>query len=273
MKLIIFAFILSLTIHFLLFSPFSKEQEKSKHNPSTSKTVNKTAVRYVKILPKLAPKHVIKEKIVKPKKIKKVAIKKTFKKVEKKKIIPQKKKRVIKKPKKIIPKISKKIALSPTPTKKLAKKVEIKPQEKRKTIPKKSLENFFLAEPVPLDKNMLDSITKQYLKVYGEEYNSFTKVQKVFLQNNLKTFKKITQKTLNRLGYPRLAARLRLSGSNIVEFIFYPDGSIDNLKLTLNAEYEVFDKRTLELIQIAYKDYPRPKEATKIKFIVNYKSY
>ncbi|PLY07508.1 MAG: hypothetical protein C0625_04855 [Arcobacter sp.] len=120
---------------------------------------------------------------------------------------------------------------------------------------------------------MLDAITQEYLRVYGKEYDSFTKVQKVFLQNNLETFTRITQRTLNRLGYPRLAERLGLSGSNIVEFIFYPDGSISDLKLSLKSRHEVFDKRTIELIEFAYKDYPRPKEKIKIKFTVSYKIY
>ena len=38
-------------------------------------------------------------------------------------------------------------------------------------------------------------------------------------------------------------------------------------------EYEVFDKYSLELIEIAYKDYPRPTTSTKLKFNVNYQAY
>lgn len=271
MKLIIFAFILSLTIHILLFSPLIKKNEESNKNPSTSKYIKKSSIQYVRLQKKINSITKTVKKAEKQKK-KKVITKinpKNFKKVIKKNLKPQKKTRIVKKPKIIIPKPIKKVEIRPSYT----KRVPFKPQKKRRTIPKKSLENFFLSDPEPLDREMLDNITHNYLKVYGKEYNSFTKVQKVFLQNNIKIFTQITQRTLNRLGYPRLAARMRLNGSNIVEFIFHPDGSISDLKLSLNAEHKVFDKRTIELIEFAHKDYPRPKEKTKIKFIVNYISY
>jgi protein TonB len=273
MKLIILAFILSISLHFLFFSAL-KEENKPKQTPSSSMEKKKSSVQYVRLMPKKLPKKAKKQN---PKQKNKVLVKKelikktkpkTFKKVQKKKIIPQKKKRVVKKAKKIIPKTAKKTTIKPSKT----KPAVIKPQKKRETV-KKSLENFLSEEPIPLDRSMLDNITKSFLKVYGKEYDEFTKVQKVFLQNNLKIFRDITQKVINRLGYPALAARLRLSGSNIVEFIFHPDGNISDLKLSLNAEYKVFDKFTIELIEFAHKDYPRPKVPTKIKFVVNYKVY
>lgn len=266
MKLIILAFILSLSLHFLIFSPYNKNQE-IKDKPSTSKEVKKSSVKYVKILKKEFPKQLAKEKIEKKQEIKKTKPK-TYTKVDKEKIVPQKKVRLVKESKRAVPKPVKKREVKPS-----YKKVEIKPQEKRKTIQKKSLENFLLTEPTPLDMDMLDNITRNYLKLYGEEYNSMTKVQKVYLQKNLKNFTRITQRVLDRLGYPPLAARLNLSGYNIVEFIFHPDGSISDLKLSYKSEHNVFNKYTLELIEFAHKDYPRPKEPTKIKFNVIYKVY
>jgi len=269
MKLIILAFILSLSLHFLFFSSLEKKEE-IKQSASTSKKINKSSITYVKLMPRSVQKQTKRE-------IKKPELKKTkpknYKVVDKKKIVPQKKKPITKKAKKIIPKPVKKVEVKPTPTKQIPKKVEIKPQEKRKTIKEKSLENYLLEEPLPLDMNMLDDITKEYLRAYGKEYNSFTNVQKVFLQNNLNKFTRITQRVLTKMGYPRLAARLKLSGMNFVEFIFHPNGDISDLKITLGSGYKVFDKYTLELIEIAYKEYPRPKEATKIKFKVTYRAY
>ena len=80
----------------------------------------------------------------------------------------------------------------------------------------------------------------------------------------------ITQRVLDRLGYPKLAAKLKLGGVNVVEFTFYPDGSISNLKITNSSGYKILDDYSLELIEIAYKDYPKPTTPTKLKFYVRY---
>ena len=276
MKLIILAFILSLSLHFLLFSPFNEKKEQM-NKPSTSKDINKSSINFVRILPKAQIKKTekkvkveSKEEIVK-KNENKIIVPKNYKKVEVKKIIPQKKKSIVKKVKKTIPKPIKKVEVKPTPTKEVPiKKVVIKPQEKRKTIQKKSLENFLLAEPVPLDRNMLDDITKSYINLYGEEYNSFTKVQKVYLQKNLKNIGRITQKYLR---YPSIAVRTGQQGMNIVEFFLHPNGDISELKLINSSGYGSLDKNSVETIEIAYKDYPRPKTKTKIKIYVYYKLY
>ncbi|MDY0051891.1 MAG: energy transducer TonB, partial [Aliarcobacter sp.] len=127
----------------------------------------------------------------------------------------------------------------------------------------------FLSQKEPINKEILSELER----LYGQEYQNFTKVQKAYLEKNLNNFQVITQKVLNRLGYPRLAAKLKIGGTNIVEFMFHPDGSITNLKITNSSGYEIFDKYSLELIEIAYKDYPRPSTSTKLKFNVTYQIY
>lgn len=262
MKLIILAFILSLSLHFFLFSSYKKNEE-SKQSASTSKNITKSKVNFVKLVSK--PQQVVEK--VEPKKVEiPKEAPKDFKVVEAKKIIPQTKKPAIKKATTIIPNPIKKVEVKPSPT----KNVPIKPQEKRQTIQKKSLENFLLNEPVPLDQNMLDDITKSYLRLYGEEYNSFTKVQKVYLQKNLKNIGRITQKYLR---YPSIAIRTGQQGMNIVEFFLHPNGDITDLKLVNSSGYSSLDKNSIETIEIAYKDYPRPDEKTKIKIYVYYKLY
>lgn len=268
MKLIILAFILSLILHLLIFSPYKKNQE-IKDKPTTSKEIKKSSVKYVRILKKDLPKQVEKvkpKKQSKKEKIKKTKLK-TFTKVEKKKIVPQKKVRVVKKAKKIVPKAKKRTEIKQAF---IPKKVQIKPQEKRKTIPRKSLENFLLAEPVPLDKSMLDNITRSYLNLYGEEYNSFTKVQKVYIQNNIKNIVAITERYFT---FPEIALRKKLKDYNVVEFMFYPNGNISDLRIITKGDYAVYDKAILEAIEFAYKDFPRPKTATKIRFYLRYIVY
>src|SRR5574344_857833 len=140
--------------------------------------------------------------------------------------------------------------------------------ENKPTIQDKTLENF-LNQKEPVNKEILTQLEK----LYGKEYQNFTTIQKAYLEKNLNNFQVITQRVLNRMGYPKLAEKLRIGGVNIVEFMFHPDGSISGLKITSSSGYTILDDYSLELIEIAYKDYPKPKEKTKIKFQIFYRMY
>lgn len=261
MKLIILAFILSITLHFLFLAKFKAPKEQFLDKPSTTKKIDKSSVHFVKLQPKPTPKTEKKEE--KKSEVKKVQRPKEFKEVKppKKEVV---KREVIKKPKAVEKLPNTKVEAKPTFTKNIPK------TQREKDIEKRSLENFLLAEPVPLDKEMLDDITKSYISLYGEEYNSFTKVQKVFLQKNLKDIGRITQRYLR---YPHIAVRTGQQGMNIVEFVLHPNGDISDLKLSNSSGYTSLDENTVETIEIAYKDYPRPKTPTKIKIYVYYKLY
>ncbi len=266
MKLTIFAFILSITLHILLFKLLVEKnlQENLSSKKSTQIKKIKSSVRYVR-LEKI--KQVVKNnkiKKVETKKIVEKVTKKTYKKVKAKTIKPQIKTKRVKKAKIIIQK-NRKIE-----KKTLTKKVIFKNQKKRESVKKRSLEKFFLSKPILLDKNLLDDITKSYMNLYGEEYNSFTKIQKVFLQKHLTNIGKITQRYLK---YPVIAVRTHQEGMNIVQFILYPNGDISDLKLINSSGYASLDKNTIKTVQIAYKDYRRPKTATKIKIKIYYKLY
>ena len=182
---------------------------------------------------------------------------------------PQIKENKIIKQKKIEKKVEQKKQINIAQSKEFQEKI-LKDQivNKEKSIQNKTLENF-LSQKEQIDEEILNELSK----LYGDEYKSFTKVQKAYLEKNLNNFQVITQRVLSRLGYPKLAAKLRISGMNVVEFMFHPDGSISNLKITNSSGYEIFDKYSLELIEIAYKDYPRPTTTTKLKFNVDYRAY
>jgi len=262
MKLIILAFILSITFHILFFTNFKPQQEEFSDKASSSKKVDKSSVHFVKLQAKAPQKKQIPKE--QKKEIKK-QIPKNYKEAKKPKKQIQKRE-IVKKPKSVKNFPRSEVQAKPTFTKKLPKNLN----EREKDIEKRSLENYLLTEPVPLDKEMLDDITKSYINLYGEEYNSFTKVQKVFLQKNLKDIGKITQ---GYLRYPHLAVRTGQQGMNIVEFILHPNGDISDLKLSNSSGYGSLDKNTIETIEYAYKDYPRPKTATKVKIYVYYKLY
>ena len=279
MKNIVYAIILSIIIHFLFL--FSIEI-KSDIKPSNSKDkiTKKQHITYVKLKKKkIINKKTEAKKVVKAKEIKEV--KKEFKKVIKKNIKKAKKRTPIKKPKRTIPKPKLKTVVKPTYTNPLPKKAKIIKKKKTKLVRKnksldsaskeikdKTLESFLLSS-MP-DKDLVDKVTQSYLDLYGEEFNTFTKVQKVFLKKHLKDIGLITQKYMI---YPEVSARTRQSGTNIVEFMLYPNGDIGRVMLSSSTGYEALDESSLRTIQIAYMDYPRPEKPTKIIIYMTYVIY
>ena len=262
MKPIILAVFISIAIHFLILNNYKIEQQEIKSSMKNDSTV-KTEVTYVQ-LKKAQPKpEPIKEVKPEPKKIEKPKPKP----VEKPKPEPKPKPKPI--PKKIEKKPeAKKIIPVKKPIEETVKKEKPLKVEAKKTIQEKTLEKF-LAQEEPIDKETLDTIER----LYGKEFETFTKVQKAFIKDNINKFGIITQRVLSRMGYPRLAAKLGIGGVNVVEFTLFPDGSIKGLKISKSSEYTILDDYTLELIEIAYKDYPKPKTPTKLKFNVMYRLY
>lgn len=257
MKKIIFAIFLSMLIHLLFLINYKTKQ---KEHIEEEKKVEKSDIKFVKLKEIKEEKNIeiekpkIEEKKeIKPEKpIEKPIEKKIEKPIEKQKLLEQKNvKNDLKQAKEFQNKILKEHVI-----------------ENKPTIQEKTLENF-LSQKEPVNKTILSELEK----LYGKEYQNFTTVQKAYLEKNLNNFQIITQRVLDRMGYPKLAEKLRISGVNIVEFMFHPDGSITGLKITSSSGYTVFDDYSLELIQIAYKDYPKPTEKTKIKFQVFYRLY
>ncbi len=229
----------------------------------------------------------------------KIAKEVKLKKVIKENFVKTKKRAVVKKPKKIIAKVKPKTIVKPTYTQALPKKPKVIKKKKtlvlKKPIPKaikaplpktklpeekKSLDllskklqentlESFLSTP-NLNENTVDKITQGYLDLYGDEFKSFTKVQKVFLKRNLKGIGQITQRYMS---YPRVSIRTRQYGTNVVEFTLYPNGDISGVLLTTSSGYEALDRGSVNTIEIAYQDYPKPRVATKIKIYMNYILY
>lgn len=110
-------------------------------------------------------------------------------------------------------------------------------------------------------------------QLYGSEFERFTPTQKKFIKKNLSLIHRITQRTLIQNGYPDVAVRTRQEGTNVVTFYLHPNGSISGLRLQSRIGYTALDNNTLQVIRIAYKDYPRPKTTTKITFYVQYSIY
>lgn len=244
MKLIILCLFISISLHLLLYTDYKLTKNNLTHN-KIEESKKTSSVTFVNIKKKKRENKVINK--TEPNKSE-VNSKKTTKKTN-----------ITKKISKILKKAPEKITYDKKRMPKTAIKKKINALEKR------TLEDF-LSQEDPVDIKILNQIEK----LYGREFETFTKIQKAFIKNNFNNFQQVTQRVLTRLGYPRLAIKLKISGINIVQFTFHPNGNISDLRITDSSGYKIFDEYTLELIEIAYKDYPKPKTSTKLKFHVRY---
>jgi len=180
-------------------------------------------------------------------------------------------------PKQIVKRVTKKEIkklpnLKPKLTNKIIKQKIVKKEPKNAKIVKKIIKqkssnsplvNFF--RNTHLDKQKKSD--KSNLNLYENEFKFFTNEQVKFIKNNIDLIQQITQ---YYLSYPEFAARYNIGGDNIVEFYLYPDGSISDLKLIKSSSFSSLDQNSIETIELAYKDYPYPKQKTKIKFYIFY---
>lgn len=109
--------------------------------------------------------------------------------------------------------------------------------------------------------------------LYGEEFGDLGSAEKDFIRNNLRDIGRITQRYLERLGYPKTAAYLGQDGQNATEFYLHPNGDISDLKVLTKSGSIILDRNTIKTVEIAYKDYPRPSVRTLIRIRVKYFMY
>lgn len=181
--------------------------------------------------------------------------------------------------KKIIKKIVKQPIQKPA-SQRIAKTVPPKKVPARKTQQKASkdpLANALMGSGTsmfrPKASNASGYGDRMIKELYGKEFDGFSDTQKQFIRANLGAIHRITQMTLTYHGYPEVAVRTGQQGTNVVSFDLHPNGEITNLRLRRPIGYAALDDNTLEVIRIAYKDYPRPSKTTKIVFYVQYRLY
>lgn len=230
------SFIISLLVHALIISDIGIKI-KSKTHENIQKPHNTSEVKFVKLTPS---EPIASQKEAKP-----------LKKEE--------------------PKPKKEITKEKVETKELkeAKSFQEKILKESSKLQEQTLENFLSQKDTIYNSEVFNELKE----LYGKEYDDFTTVQKAYLEKNINNFQIITQRVLNRLGYPHEAVRLKITGINIVEFIFHPNGDISDLRIIQSSGYSILDNRTLELIQIAYKEYPKPQTPTLLRFKVFYRLY
>lgn len=128
--------------------------------------------------------------------------------------------------------------------------------------------------PPPSIEQINNSMSdREFHALYKDEFDHYTPNQKKFIKSNLNRIQAITQHYLTMRGYPPFAVQQRMQGVNIVEFFLHPNGDITDLKVISSSGFDVLDDNSLDTIRTAYKDYPRPKETTKIRFYIHYQIY
>ncbi len=286
-----FGFLLSLLLHIgvvivlLWFMDIAKPKQKSitKHKitldlnkfqtlpqkPSaTLPNIKPQLHKPIPKTPKPMPKKVVKKS--KPKKeakkeiVKKSIVKKS--KVEPKKEVPKRKitQKETTKPKKVIKSkdiVKQKKIIKP---KKIVKKENTKPKitPKPKRVSHKSKP---IIRPKGKDKRLINNL-------YGSSYSRMSASQRKFIDENLREIIRISQRTLNYLGYPKEALYMHEQGTNIVEFWLYPNGDISHLRLKRRIGSDSLDRQTIEVIKTAYMYYPKPPVKTKTIIYVGYHS-
>ena len=215
-----------------------------------------------KVVKKSKPKKEAKKEIVKKEIVKKSIVKKS--KVEPKKEIPKRKitQKETTKPKKVIKSkdiVKQKKIIKP---KKIVKKENTKPKitSKPKRVSHKSKP---IIRPKGRDKRLINNL-------YGSSYSRMSASQRKFIDKNLREIIRISQRTLNYLGYPKEALYMHEQGTNIVEFWLYPNGDISHLRLKRRIGSDSLDRQTIEVIKTAYMYYPKPPVKTKIIIYVGY---
>ena len=216
---ILIAFTITLLVYILLIYFYLNNFREIKLNKNGF--IEKSIIK-IDILNSPQKKNIVKDKIVKKElkreKVKKI-VEKNIKKshISKKKFVKKKiKKRKLLSNKKFIPESE--MLYIPNPI--IKQKIEIKNSVSGDNI------------ELEVDKSYPSSEVK---KLYGEEFHSYTPIQKRFIKQNLDEIQKITQETLWRRGYPGgiTSARTGQEGTNIVSFFLHPNGNISNLKLIL----------------------------------------
>ncbi len=261
-RILALTIVLSIVLHIVTFNLLNDKVKFKKPHYSTTNKIKPIGYQNIKYVKLMQPKASLSS--IKPQKVPKTYIKPKVKPnpkiIKSKKIIYQKPK-----PKKYI-KIPQKL---PIEKKIINKKVETKPKQKiiqnKELIRKKQKLQKKIDDLKKIKK--LDKATQSYIKLYGDEYFTFSKEQKKYLNNNLNNIGKVTQMYLR---YPRIAVKTKQQGMNIVQFFLYPNGDIKDLKITNGSGYTTLDKNTIKTIKLAYKDYQRPTEKTKVKIYVYY---
>jgi len=154
---------------------------------------------------------------------------------------------------------------------------------KPRTLPKQSNARSFSSLPIDTNSSMsiqpdnnAKKLTRDDIKLlprsilhhYGDEFFELSASEQHYLLDNLQKIRKINDLVGNRLLQRKPDEESDTKENNNVEFYLHPDGSISDLTLSKEREDSVLDELTLETIELAHTQYPRPKQTTLIRIRV-----
>lgn len=113
-------------------------------------------------------------------------------------------------------------------------------------------------------------IQNDLLQLYGTELQNMSKAEKDYLAESYFLNGEVFQQTADRMGYPKLATYLKQQGVGLIEFVLYPDGHIENIKILQSTKSEVLDDSMRQLIEQAAKNLKRPPKPIPIRVRGNY---
>lgn len=113
-------------------------------------------------------------------------------------------------------------------------------------------------------------VLKAVKKLYGDKFDTLSKVQQKYILDNSDIMKKITEQILIRQSRMSDLKGISVDSSNKVEFYLHPNGKISGFKYLRKSGYLILDKITLKTIELAYSKYPRPKEKTLIIYDMSF---
>lgn len=243
---ILLALALSLAIHLGVYAYF-QNSKVLQQQIITKKPEGKTFthVQYVKLKKQEKPTKKVAKKQTTPKLVE-------LPKELKPKPIP--KKQIIKK------------TIKKTPPIKKAPKIALNKQVQKIQKPKPIKKVQVIEKPKEDLLKDVDPLTKEYAKLY-DNFDQLPTKTKVFIIKNIKDIGEITGRYLI---YPMMSAQAGQEGVNVVEFMLFPDGKISTPMIIKSSSYFLLDDNTVETIQEAYHDYPRPQKPTPIRIFVKY---
>ncbi len=233
------AILVAILVHLVLFINFEKEKIKDSPKKVKKSQINLSNFKLKKETPKVKKVEKIEKKLEVKKEI--IKEKKTVKKIETK----------IKKSEENLSLI----VLNALQNKKVEKN-------------SKKEENLMgFLKTSTASKNQVKLENQPLKELYEDEFEYLSKDEKEFLEDNLAKIGYITQKYLE---YPEVAGMTGQEGVNVVEFYLFPNGDINSLKIIKGSNYTMLDKNSIKTIEYAYKEYPRPKQKTKVRIYTHY---
>ena len=125
------------------------------------------------------------------------------------------------------------------------------------------------ADNASFDK-LPQKIQNDLLQLYGTELQNMSKAEKDYLAESYFLNGEVFQQTADRMGYPKLAAYLKQQGIGLIEFVLYPDGHIENIKILQSTKSDLLDDSMRQLIEQSAKNLKRPPKPITIRVRGNY---